>query len=63
MKMILTGASKGVVWSLKTNQRMIVTIPDRQKFMDQVVSTITKRSLNHYVGDIPGVNSDKPEYN
>lgn len=63
MKMILTGASKGVVWSLKTNQRMTVAIPDRQKFMDQVVSTITKRSLNHYVGDIPGVNSDKPEYN
>lgn len=63
MKMILTGASKGVVWSLKTNQRMTVTIPDRQQFMDQVVSTITKRSLNHYTGDIPGVNTDKPEYN
>lgn len=63
MKMILTGASKGVVWSLKTNQRMTVTIPDRQKFMDQVVSTITKRSLNHYTGEIPGVNMDKPEYN
>ena len=63
MKMILTGASKGVVWSLKTNQRMTVTIPDRQKFMDQVVSTITKRSLDHYTGEIPGVNTDKPEYN
>lgn len=63
MKMILTGANKGVVWSLKTNQRMTVTIPDRQKFMDQVVSTITKRSLNHYTGEIPGVNMDKPEYN
>lgn len=63
MKMILTGASKGVVWSLKTNQRMTVTIPDRQKFMDQVVSTITKRSLNHYTGEIPDVNTDKPEYN
>ena len=63
MKMILTGASIGVVWSLKTNQRMTVTIPDRQEFMDQVVSTVTKRSITNYVGEIPGINTDKQDYN
>lgn len=63
MKMILTGANKGIVWSLKTNQRMIVTIPDRQEFMDQVVSTVTKRNLTSYTGAIPGINTDNPYYN
>ena len=40
--MVALGLKKGVLWNVKTNEQCIISIPDRRKFLQTVVRTITK---------------------
>lgn len=44
--MAALGLEKGVLWNVKNNERYSITIPNRRKFLDAVVKTITKGSIN-----------------
>ena len=55
MYMILLGLEHGIVWNIRTNQKMMVEIPDREEFLNQVVKTITKRNVYEFKGNIPAI--------
>lgn len=55
MYMILLGLEHGIVWNIRTNQKMLVEIPDREEFLNQVVKTITKRNVYEFRGNIPAI--------
>lgn len=40
--LVAMGYEKGILWNVKNNEMYEVTVPDRKKFMDAVVRTITK---------------------
>ena len=42
---------KGILWNVKTNDKYEVTVPDRKKFMDAVIKTITKGCVKEYYMD------------
>lgn len=42
MYMIALSKPKGVIWNIRTNERVFISIPDRNKFMECVIKTITK---------------------
>lgn len=46
--MIAQNLDKGILWNIRTNEMWEISIPDKQKFMDSVVKTITKRQLTKY---------------
>lgn len=43
--MAALGLEKGVLWNVKNNERYSIAIPDRKRFLDRVVKTITKGSV------------------
>lgn len=43
--MIGLGLEKGVLWNVKNNERYVVSIPDKEKFMRYVVLAITKGAV------------------
>lgn len=40
--MIALGLDKGVLWNVRTNEQVSITIPDKNKFLNAVVKAITK---------------------
>ena len=46
--MIAQNLDKGILWNISTNEMWEISIPDKQKFMNSVVKTITKRQLTKY---------------
>lgn len=46
--MIAQKLDRGILWNIKTNEMWEISIPNKQKFMDSVVKTITKRQLTKY---------------
>lgn len=46
--MIAQNLDKGILWNIRTNEMWEISIPDKQKFMESVVKTITKRQLTKY---------------
>ncbi|MBS6475576.1 MAG: AAA family ATPase [Clostridiales bacterium] len=46
--MIAQKMDRGVLWNTRTNEMWEISIPNRQKFMDSVAKTITKRQLTKY---------------
>lgn len=46
--MIAQNLDRGILWNIRTNEMWEISIPDKQKFMDSVVKTITKRQLTKY---------------
>lgn len=55
MYMILLGLEHGIVWNIRTNQKMMVEIPNRKEFLDQIVKTITKRNVYEFQGKLPAI--------
>ena len=45
--MTALGCDKGVLWNVRKNEMYEVAIPDRKKFLDTVVRTITKGAVKH----------------
>ena len=39
--MIALDKPRGVLWNVRTNERIFITIPDRDKFVKTVIKTIT----------------------
>jgi len=46
MYLLMSGVKNGRLWNVKTNELYEVQIPDRNKFLQQVVKTITKGSVS-----------------
>ncbi len=47
---VLMGLEKGVLWNVRNDEEYIVTVPDRKKFIEAVMRTITKRvTINNEV--------------
>ena len=46
--MIAKKLDKGILWNTRSNEMWEISIPDKQKFMESVVKTITKRQLTKY---------------
>ena len=46
--MIAQKLERGILWNIRTNEMWEISIPDKQKFMDSVVKTITKRQIVKY---------------
>lgn len=44
--LIAMGIDKGILWNTKKNQMYEVSVPDKEKFLIQVLRTITKGSVN-----------------
>ena len=55
MYMIMEGKETGRLWNIRTNEMWEIKIKDRQKFMDQVIRTITKRNRDYFDGIIPNI--------
>lgn len=47
--MVAFGLRKGVLWNVKNNERYAITIPNRNKFLDTVIRTITKGNVSSYL--------------
>lgn len=43
--MIATRTDKGILWNIRNNERFEITIPDRKKFLQQMLITITKQYI------------------
>lgn len=51
--MIGLGLEKGILWNVKNNERYVVSIPDKEKFMQYVVLAITKGAVkDSYISEI-----------
>ncbi|WP_270250794.1 AAA family ATPase [Lactococcus lactis] len=48
MYMIGLGLNKGILWNTRTNKKVLITIPDKQKFLDQVSLTVSKGKLEKF---------------
>ena len=46
--MIALKKPKGILWNVKTNKMFEIRIPDKQKFMDAVVTAVTRRRVIKY---------------
>lgn len=46
--MIAQNIKKGILWNTRNNEMYEITIPDKNKFLDAVTKTITKRKLKKY---------------
>ena len=51
----MEGKETGRLWNIRTNEMWEIKINNRQKFMDQVIRTITKRSRDYFDGVIPEI--------
>lgn len=43
--MVALGLKKGILWNIKDNERYLITIPDRKRFLNTVIRTITKGNI------------------
>jgi hypothetical protein len=43
--MIATRTDKGILWNIRNNEMFEITIPDRKKFLQQMLITITKQYI------------------
>ena len=39
---------KGILWNVQNNEMYEISIPDKKKFLDEVVNTITKGAVKEY---------------
>ena len=51
MYMACMGYLKGRLWNVRNNQMLEITIPSRQKFLDLVMTAVTKGNLSEYIGN------------
>lgn len=45
---VALGLEKGILWNTRDNTAFEITVPDKQKFLDAVVNTITKNKITAY---------------
>lgn len=51
--MVALSLPMGIIWNIRTNERAFITIPDRHKFMETVITTITKGTAENVEFRIP----------
>lgn len=47
--MVAKNLEKGVLWNIKDNKMVEISIPDKKRFLDSVVKAITKRRVTEYI--------------
>lgn len=47
--MVGLNLSKGILWNTRNNKSFIIEIPDKNKFMDTVLKTVTKGAFEKYI--------------
>ena len=46
--MVALGLEKGILWNTRDNTAYEITVPDKKKFLDEVVKTVTKNKITAY---------------
>ena len=60
LQLTMTGVPSGVLWNIRDNAIAVVSVPDRKRFMDAVVSVATRGCYDTFDGELPGLR-DMPE--
>lgn len=48
--LVMSGKEEGLLWNIRTDERWKVTIPDRQRFLDAVITCVTKQNYLKFEG-------------
>ena len=53
--MVALGLEKGILWNTRDNKKFEIAVPDKQKFLDAVIKTVTKGAITKYYKPGDGV--------
>ena len=46
--MVALGLEKGILWNTRDNKKFEIAVPDKEKFLDAVIKTVTKGAITKY---------------